>query len=75
MVNQSVLYQTTETCRDVSILRRWRLNFNGSRKPVFHPTIGRESETVTFIERCLLTFGGLSDGFAQRHLNRNAAPP
>ncbi len=30
------------TRRGVIILRRWKPDFNGSRKPVFHPTIGRE---------------------------------
>ncbi len=55
MVNQTVLYQTNETLRGIDILRRWRLNFNRSQKPVFHPTIGREVETATFLPRCLVS--------------------
>ncbi len=47
MVNQSVLYQTNETLRGISILRRWTTDFNRNPKPVFHPTNGREGKTRT----------------------------
>ncbi|MDQ3749711.1 MAG: hypothetical protein M3367_12000 [Acidobacteriota bacterium] len=40
------------------------------RKPVFHPTNGREGETATFSSRCPLNSNGLGGGFAPRHLNR-----
>ncbi len=41
--------------RDVNILRRWKADFNRSRKPVFHPTNGCEVETATFLPRCLVS--------------------
>ncbi|CAN5233033.1 hypothetical protein BH20ACI2_BH20ACI2_00350 [soil metagenome] len=41
-----------------------------SQKPDFNPTNGREGETVTFLSRCVVTFGGLGGGFDPRHLNR-----
>jgi hypothetical protein len=43
---------------------------NPSQKPGFHPTNGRERETVAFLSRCPLNLGGLAGGFAPRHLNR-----
>jgi hypothetical protein len=42
-------------------------------KPVFHPTIGREAKTATFLSRCLLSFGLRVAGFCPRQLNRCAA--
>ncbi|CAA9430744.1 MAG: hypothetical protein AVDCRST_MAG74-3681, partial [uncultured Pyrinomonadaceae bacterium] len=46
----------TETPRGVIILRRWKPDFNGSRKPVFHPTNGREGAGDDFfIEQVFLT--------------------
>jgi len=74
MVNQSVLYQTNETLRDAFILRRWKLNFNGSRKPVFHPTNGREAETATLFGTSSVTFYVVAGGFRPRHLKRYVAP-
>jgi len=46
IVNSVGSWQTKEMRRDVSILRQWMADFNPSRKPVFHPTIGREGETA-----------------------------
>jgi len=34
---------------------------------------GREGETATLLSRCVVSFGGLSGGFAPRHLSRWAA--
>ena len=38
------------------------------QKPGFHPTIGREGETATFLSRCLSNLGGLGGGFAPRQI-------
>ncbi len=43
------------------------------KKPVFHPTNGREGETATFLSRCSLNSELREFGFAPRHLNRYAA--
>ena len=44
-----------------------------SQKPDFHPTIGREGETATFLSRCLLNSELREFGFAPRQLRRCAA--
>ena len=41
--------------------------------PVFHPTIGREGETVTFLKRSLVNLELRVIGFAPRQFNRSAA--
>jgi hypothetical protein len=70
LINRFFIKQT-ESRRGVSILRRWKPDFNGSRKPVFHPTNGREGETATLFLRCPLNSNGLGGGFAPRQLNRS----
>ncbi|MEJ7862529.1 MAG: hypothetical protein WKF90_12940, partial [Pyrinomonadaceae bacterium] len=44
-----------------------------SQKPVFHPTIGREAKTATFIRRCPSNFMLRGFGFAPRQFNRSTA--
>ncbi len=67
LINRFFIKQA-ETCRGIDILRRWTFNFNQSRKPVFHPTIGREGETATFLSRCLFTCCLRGFGFALRQI-------
>jgi hypothetical protein len=46
-----------------------------SQKPVFHPTIGREGETATFLKRSFFNSELRVFGFAPRHLSRYVASP
>lgn len=60
------LIKQTETRRDVIILRRCRLDFNVSRKPVLHPTNGCKGAVSDFVFTCVFTFGLCVFGFAPR---------
>ncbi len=64
-INRFFIKQS-ETRRGISILRQWKPDFNGSRKPVFHPTIGREAETMTLLSRCPSNFSLRVFGFRPR---------